>query len=47
MRWILESYSDVYLAAMMQSHKVKHDAAPAKERVHAKHHPLFAFLSRR
>jgi hypothetical protein len=51
MNWIFDAYTNVYQTAMMQSHKPKHDAAPAKERVHAKRAiakraPLFGFLKR-
>ena len=47
MNWILDTYSNVYQTAMMQSHEAKHDAAPAKERVHAKRAPLFGLFRRR
>jgi hypothetical protein len=47
MNWILDAYSNVYQAAMMQSHGPAHDAAPAKERVHAKRPPLFGLFGRR
>ncbi len=47
MNWILDTYSNVYKTAMMQSPEVVHNAAPAKERVHAKRAPLFGLLGRR
>jgi hypothetical protein len=49
MNWIFDAYTNVYQTAMMQSHEPKHDAAPAKERVHAakKLAPLFGLLGRR
>ena len=47
MNWILDTYSNVYQTAMMQSHELKHDAAPAKERFIAKRAPLFGLLKRR
>jgi hypothetical protein len=45
--WIFDTYTNVYQTAMMQSHELKHDVAPAKERVHAKRAPLFGLLGRR
>ena len=51
MNWIFDAYTNVYQTAMMQSHEPKHDAASAKERVHArlkpKTAPLFGLLGRR
>ena len=51
MNWIFDAYTNVYQTAMMQSHEPKHDAAPAKERVHAGHKakraPLFGLFGRR
>lgn len=47
MNWIFDTYTSVYQTAMMQSHEPKQDAAPAKERIHAKRAPLFGLLKRR
>ena len=47
MNWIFDAYTNVYQTAMMQSHEPKHDAAPAKERVHVKRAPLFGLFGRR
>jgi len=47
MNWILDTYSNVYHTAMMQSQAEKHDAAPAKERGHAKPARLFGLFGRR
>lgn len=47
MNWILDTYSNVYQTAMMQSHEFEQNAAPAKERVHVKRAPLFGLLKRR
>jgi len=47
MNWILDTYSNVYSTAMMQSKDVEHIAAPAKERVHARRNPLLGLLKRR
>ena len=51
MNWIFDAYTNVYQTAMLQSHEPKHDAASAKERVHArlkpKTAPLFGLLRRR
>ena len=47
MNWILDTYSNVYQTAMMQSHEAEHHAAPAKERAHARRIPLFGLLKRR
>ena len=47
MNWILDTYSNVYQTAMMQSKDVEHHVAPAKERIHAKRAPLFGMLKRR
>jgi hypothetical protein len=51
MNWIFDAYTNVYQTAMMQSHEPKHDAALAKERVHAGHKakraPLFGLFGRR
>ena len=47
MNWILDTYSNVYQTAMMQSKDVEHIAAPAKERVNARRSQLFGLLKRR
>ena len=47
MNWILDTYSNVYQTAMMQSKDAEHHAAPAKERVNARRNPLFGLLKRR
>jgi hypothetical protein len=47
MNWVFDTYSNVYRAAMMQSHDSKQNAASAKERVHAKPAPLFGIFGRR
>lgn len=47
MNWILDTYSNVYQTAMMQSNDAEHYAAPAKERVNARRNPLFGLLKRR
>lgn len=47
MNWIVETYSNVYSTAMMQSHDSKHDAAIAKERTRAKRSSLFGIFTRR
>jgi hypothetical protein len=47
MNWILDTYSNVYQTAMMQSKDVEHHAAPAKERTHARRTQLFGLLKRR
>ena len=47
MNWILDTYSNVYQTAMMQSHEPRQNAAPAKEHVHAKRLSLFGLFGRR
>ncbi len=47
MNWIFDAYTNVYQTAMMQSPELKHDAAPAKDRIHAKRAPLFGLFGRR
>ena len=47
MNWIVETYSNVYSTAMMQSHESKYDAATAKDRTHAKHSSFFRIFTRR
>jgi hypothetical protein len=49
MNWIFDTYTGVYQTAMMQSYEPKHDAAPAKERVHVgkKRAPLFGLFGHR
>ncbi len=47
MNWIVDTYSNVYSTAMMQSHDSKQNAAPAKERVNVKRSALFGFFGRR
>ncbi len=47
MNWVFDAYSNVYQAAMMQSHDSKHNAAPAKERVHVKRSAIFGLFGRR
>lgn len=47
MNWIFDTYSNVYQAAMMQSHDARLNGAPAKEPVRAKSMPLFALFNRR
>lgn len=48
MNWILNTYSNVYQAAMLQPTEFADHAAPAKERVYApKRAPLFGLLKRR
>lgn len=46
MNWIFDTYSNVYQAAMMQPHDVRHNAAPAKEAARAKA-TLFRLFGRR
>ena len=47
MNWILDTYSNVYQTAMMQSKDVGHYAAPANERTLTRRIPLFGLLKRR
>jgi hypothetical protein len=47
MNWILDTYSNVYKTAMMQSQEAVQNAAPAKERIHAKRASLSALFGRR
>ena len=47
MNWVFDTYSNVYSTAMMQSHEVVQNAAPAKERVHAKRIAILKFFGRR
>ena len=47
MNWVLDTYSNVYRAAMMQSQSVEYHAAPAKERAHGKRHTIFGLFGRR
>ncbi|MFO1130568.1 MULTISPECIES: hypothetical protein [Pseudomonadota] len=47
MNWILDTYSNVYQTAMMQSKDAEHYVAPAKERTHARRAQLFGLLKRR
>jgi hypothetical protein len=47
MNWILDTYSNVYQTAMMQSKDAEHLAAPAKERTNARRTQLFGLLKRR
>ena len=47
MNWILDTYSNVYQTAMMQSKDAEHHAARAKERANARRIPLFGLLKRR
>ena len=41
MNWILDTYSNVYQTAMMQSKDAEHLAAPAKDRINARRTQLF------
>jgi hypothetical protein len=47
MNWILDTYSNVYQTAMMQSKDAEHIAAPAKERTHARRTQLLGLFKRR
>jgi hypothetical protein len=47
MNWILDTYSNVYQTAMMQSKDAEHLAATAKDRANARRTPLFGLLKRR
>jgi hypothetical protein len=48
MNWILDTYSNVYSAAMMQPNEAAHHVAVAKDRVPAaKRTGLFGLLKRR
>jgi hypothetical protein len=47
MNWIFDTYSTVYRTAMLQSQDSQQNAAPAKERVHAKSSPIFGIFRRR
>ena len=47
MNWILDTYSNVYQTAMMQSKDAEHLAAPAKDRINARGTQLFGLLKRR
>jgi hypothetical protein len=47
MNWVFNTYSSVYSTAMMQSHDATHNAAPAKERVHAKRPAILKLFGRR
>lgn len=47
MNWILDTYSNVYSTAMMQSKDAENHAATAKERVNARRTQLFGLLKRR
>ena len=47
MNWILDTYSNVYQTAMMQSKDAEHLVAPAKERTNARRPKLFGLLKRR
>ena len=47
MNWILDTYSNVYQAAMLQPHEFAPDAAPAKERVPATRRASFLGLLKR
>lgn len=47
MNWILDTYSNVYQTAMMQSKDVEQNVAPAKERTHSRRTQLFGLLKRR
>lgn len=46
MNWILDTYSNVYKTAMMQSKDAEHYVASAKERARARPAPLFGWLKR-
>ena len=47
MNWVLDTYSNVYKTAMMQTKSVGHHAASAKEREHGKRNSLFGLFGRR
>lgn len=47
MNWILDTYSNVYQTAMMQSKDAEYLAAPAKEGINARRTKLFGLLKRR
>ena len=47
MNWILNTYSDVYAAAMMSDSKDERHVASAKARAPEKRPGLFGFLGRR
>jgi hypothetical protein len=47
MNWVLDTYSNVYRTAMMQSHDSKQDAATAKDRVHVKRSAILGLFGRR
>ena len=47
MNWILDTYSNVYQTAMMQSKDAEHYVAPAKDRTNARRTQLFGLLKRR
>lgn len=47
MNWIFDTYSNVYTAAMMQSHDARNNAATAKDRAHVKRSVLFGIFGRR
>jgi|GEM_PF-1374246 len=47
MNWILDTYSNVYQTAMMQSKDAEYPVAPAKAHTLARRVPLFGLLKRR
>ena len=47
MNWIFDTYSNVYTAAMMQTHSDKQIAATAKERPYVKRSSIFGIFGRR
>ena len=47
MNWVLDTYSNVYTTAMMQSHTAEQNAATAKDRVNVKRKSILGFLARR
>lgn len=47
MNWIVDTYSNVYSTAMMQSYDSKQNAATAKDRVNVKRSTILGFLTRR
>jgi hypothetical protein len=47
MKWVFETYSNVYQTAMMQDSNKKQHVAPAKASGNGKRSTVFGFLSRR
>lgn len=47
MNWVLDTYSNVYSTAMMQSHDAKQNVAVAKDRVNVKRSAILRLFGRR